>query len=571
MELYQHQIEARKRFRNMQGAALFWQPGCGKSCGSLAMAVDRYKAGEIDVLLIIAPNRIHTQWAVEQVPMWCGNTLYPNHIARVKNGAGEVVEEREMTGKKYNVFVQYKKNKKGLEWREGMLNVLCTNIETFSTQSYYQKFTKYCNQHKTMIILDEATVIKNPDSMRTQRLLYSFNDVVKRGKQILKSEPKTVMRVILTGTPVTESPFDLWSMYEFLYHNYFNCNYYAFKIRHGMFQQIEVEDRRINVLLNEVEGRRINVLLNEETWTRCKNLSYQEAGALFGISLRVYEIIQQQEKYQGPYIGMDMLKQQVDKIASFVKIEDVADMPEKMYNKKLLDMPEENMKVYKDMQDKFIAYYAGKTVDAKAKVTVKLRLQQIASGFITSIQDLPEDATDEEVIAFLADPPPREVTWFDKQPKVDQLIADLEELGKQEKVVILTHFTAEASRLYDVLSEKGFSVNLQTGWKKVGTIESFKEGREKVMVANIKVVSKGFNFQANCNHMMFYSNTFSLEDRQQSEARIFRLGQSKTCMYTDYCMRGTVDEDVWARLQQKQAMSDFFWTKDDISEDDLVW
>lgn len=65
--------------------------------------------------------------------------------------------------------------------------------------------------------------------------------------------------------------------------------------------------------------------------------------------------------------------------------------------------------------------------------------------------------------------------------------------------------------------------------------------------------------------------TFSLEDRQQSEARIFRLGQSKTCMYTDYCMRGTVDEDVWARLQQKQAMSDFFWTKDDISEDDLVW
>ena len=35
-------------------------------------------------------------------------------------------------------------------------------------------------------------------------------------------------------------------------------------------------------------------------------------------------------------------------------------------------------------------------------------------------------------------------------------------------------------------------------------------------------------------------------------------------------MKDTVDEDVWARLQQKQSMSDFFWTKDDVSEDDIV-
>lgn len=555
MELYQHQIKARDRFRHSAGAALFWQPGCGKSCGSLAMAVDRYLAKEIDVLLIIAPNRLHTQWAVEQVPQWCGNTLYPDHTAVVR---GEKV--REQTGTRYNVFVQHKKNKKPLIYKENMLNVLCVNIETFSTVEYYQKFVDYCNQHKTMIILDEATVIKNPDSKRTERLLYSFNDVVRRGRRILSSTPKTVMRVILTGTPVTESPFDLWSMFEFLYPNYFNCNYYAFKNKHGMFQTLEVE------------GRRIQVLLSEQCWNAVKHgkMTYQEASALFGISLKTYDLINLQTHYQGPYIGIDEVKQQIDKISSWVKIEDIADMPEKMYNKKLIDMSDEQAKVYKDMEQRFIAYYAGKTVDAKAKVTVKLRLQQIASGFITSLQEIPEDATDEEVIAWLADPPPREVTWFDKKPKVDQLVADLEELGKQEKAVILTHFTAEAAMLYDVLTEKGFSVNLQTGWKKVGTIESFKEGKEKIMVANTRVVSKGFNFQANCNHLYYYSNTFSLEDRQQSEARIYRLGQSKTCIYTDYCMKGTVDEDVFNRLKQKKAMSDYFWVQDDTSEDDLV-
>lgn len=555
MELYEHQKEARERFKDSDAAALFWQPGCGKSCGSLSLAVDKYREGKIDTLLIVAPNRIHTQWAVEQIPQWCGNTLFADNTTVVRGEKG-----RYQTGVRYNVFVQYKKfkGKKVPVFKEGMLNVLCVNIESFSTLSYYQIITDFCNSHKTMIILDEATVIKNPDSKRTQRLLYAFNDVVKHGKRILSSTPRTAMRVLLTGTPVTESPFDLWAMFEFLRPNFFNCNFYAFKNKHGMFRVLEVESRRISVLLNE------------EVWGRCKVLSYNECVDMFGVSLRTWEMIQTQTSYQGPYVGLDILKQQIAPLASFVKIEDIADMPERVYVERKMEMSDEQAEVYEDMQKRFVAYYAGKTVDAKSKVTVKLRLQQIASGFITSMEQLPEDATDEEVLEYLADPPPREVTWFDKKPKVDQLVADLEELGHEEKAVVLTHFTAEAAMLYDILSEKGFSVNLQTGWKKVGSIESFKEGHEKIMVANTRVVSKGFNFQANCNHLYYYSNTFSLEDRKQSEARIYRLGQSKTCIYTDYTMVGTVDEDVKARLQQKQLTSDFFWSNSDDKEDDFV-
>ena len=540
-DLYKHQTDAIERFSTMPYAALFWQPGCGKTCGSLSIAMKRYERGEIDTVLVIAPNRIHTQWALEQIPQWCGTAWY----------AGERLKSAETP----KVFVQYKKNKKELLWQHGMLNVACVNIETFSTEEYYQKFVEWCNAHRTMIILDEATVIKNPGSKRTQRLLYAFNDITRRGRTIVKSVPKTVMRIILTGTPVTESPFDLWSMFEFLSPDYFHCNFYAFKLRHGLFRTLEVE------------GRRIQVLINEEVWEACHKMNYEQAAQVFGITLRTYDTIIHQTVYSGPYIGLDVIKKQIDAAASFVKIEDIADMPEKVYNKRTLEMSKEQSQVYKDMEQKFIAFYAGKTVDAKAKVTVKLRLQQIASGFITSIVNIPEDATDEEVIAFLADPPPREVTWFAQMPKVDQLIADLEELGHSEKAVVLTHFTAEAAKLYDLLTEKGFSVNLQTGWKKVGTIESFKEGKEKIMVANTRVVSKGFNFQANCNHLYYYSNTFSLEDRQQSEARIYRLGQSKTCIYTDYVMKDTVDEDVWSKLRMKKVTSDYFWADAEEYED----
>lgn len=562
MELYEHQKKARERFRTEKGAALFWQPGCGKSAATLAMAVDRYRAGEIDVLLIIAPNRLHTQWAVEQVPLWCGYTLYPcekkvGKFEADKNKTELLTQTPELT-RRCHVAVQHKKTKKDLVYVEGKLNVLCVNIETFSTVSYYEKFVEYVNGHRSMVVIDEATVIKNPASKRTERLLYCFNDVVRRGKTIKSSVPKTVFRMLLTGTPVTESPFDLWSMCEFLYPNFFQTSYYGFKMKHGLFKVIEVE------------GRRINTLIDEDTWLRARSMPYPEASSVFGLTLRTYDIIRQQESYEGPYIGLEQIKQQLDRIASWVKIEDIVDMPDKVYVRRNMQMSEEQSQVYKDMEQKFVAYYQGKTVDAKAKVTVKLRLQQIASGFVTSFAQLPEDITDEELIAFLSDPPPREVTWFEDKPKVDQLVADLEELGKEEKAVVLCHFTAEAAMLFEVLTAKGFKVNMQTGWKKVGTIESFKEGTEKIMVANTRVVSKGFNFQANCNHLYYYSNTFSLEDRQQSEARIYRLGQSKSCIYTDYCMEGTVDEDVWNRLQRKKVMSDFFWAKDDTSEDDIA-
>lgn len=534
-ELFEHQKKALEKFKDSNAIPLFWEPGTGKSCGSLSIALDKYDRGLIDVLLIVAPNRIHTQWALEQCPLWLGDCWYVN-------GGKLNTKPLEMC----KCTVEYKKHKKALDWQEGKLNVKCVNIETFSTQTYYQKFTEYCNSHKTMIILDEATVIKNPKSVRSERLLYQFNDIIRSGRKVIGSVPKTVARAILTGTPVTEKPFDLWSMFEFLQPNFFHRNYYAFCQHHGLYYTIEVE------------GRRVNVLLKEEVWQAIRGMSYREAVAQFNVTLRTYDIIQHQVAFQGPYVGMEEISRQINQLASWCRIKDVQDMPAQVRNRKFLDMDDEQAKVYKDMENKFIAFYKGKTVDAKAKVTVRLRLQQIASGFVTSLASIPDDATDEEVIKFLEDPPPREVTWFDKKPKLEQTLIDLEELGSQQ-LLILTVFTAEAAMLYDTLTAKGYSVNMQTGWKKVGTIESFKEGKEQVMVANIRVVSKGFNFQAGCNHITFYSNTSSLEDRIQSEARIWRTGQTKTCIYNDYLMRGTVDESIKARLEMKQGISDFFW------------
>ena len=491
---------------------------------ALLIAEAKFNAGAIDAVLVIAPNGVHKQWAVEEVPKWL------SHV---------------------DTTVQWRKNKK-LFFIPGKLNIVCTNIEQFSTKTRYMDYVDWATSHKTFIILDEATRIKNPKAIRTQRLLYEFNTVVKRGKTILKSEPKTVARAILTGTPVTNGPFDVWPMFEFLRPGYFGCNWYAFQNKFGMFHSIQVN------------GRVIRILINEDAWIAIHGCSsFEMANALYGVTLSTYDTIKNQDHYEGPFRNVDMLRDKMLEIAMFVRIEDCIDMPDRTYNRKLLDMSSEQARVYRELETYFLTTYKDEKVEAKSKLTAYIRLQQIASGFVSSEQ-LPESEVE--------DPPPNKITWFDDQPKIDQLLCDVEEITDVDgitnnQVIIVCHFSAEAERIYDALTEEGYKVCLMTGWKKVGTIEGFKAGQYKIMVANIRVISMGFNLQERCNHMIFYSNTFSLEDRIQVEARIYRSGQQHPCIYLDYVMKDTIDMKVYAALKQKKQLADYIR---DTSVEDML-
>lgn len=521
---YKHQEVALERYRNKAEIPLFFDPGTGKTRTALLIAEAKFNAGQIDAVLVIAPNGVHKQWAVEEVPKWL------SHV---------------------DTTVQWRKNKK-LFFVEGKLNIVCTNIEQFSTKERYLDYVNWATSHKTFIILDEATRIKNPKAIRTQRLLYEFNTVVRRGKTILKSEPKTVARAILTGTPVTNGPFDVWPMFEFLRPGYFGVNWYGFQNRYGMFHAIQVN------------GRVIRILINEDAWSQIRNCtSFEMANALYGVSLSTYDTIRAQDHYEGPFRNVDSLRDKMLEIAMFVRIEDCIDMPDRTYNRKLLDMSAEQSRVYHEMELYFITQYKDEKVEAKSKLTAYIRLQQIASGFVSSEQ-LPESEVE--------DPPPNKITWFDDQPKIDQLLCDVEEITDVEgitnnQVIIVCHFSAEAERIYDALTAEGYKVCLQTGWKKVGSIDGFKRGDYKVMVANIRVISMGFNLQEHCNHMIFYSNTFSLEDRIQVEARIYRAGQAHPCIYLDYVMKDTIDMKVYAALKQKKQLADYIR---DTSVEDML-
>jgi len=95
-----------------------------------------------------------------------------------------------------------------------------------------------------------------------------------------------------------------------------------------------------------------------------------------------------------------------------------------------------------------------------------------------------------------------------------------------------------------------------TGSKKTGTIDDFRTGKYDIMVANGRLISRGYNLQ-NSHQMLFYDNTASLEDRLQLEGRIFRIGQDQACVYTDYVTKGTVEDLTLAALRQKKQLLDY--------------
>lgn len=519
-KLFNHQQVAFDRYKDASVIPIFFEPGCGKTLTALEIAMYKYEQGLIDCLLVIAPNKVDRQWAMEEIPKWC---------------------------KDVPTMVWNKKNKKQIPYVAGKLNIVCTNIDQFSTKTRYLDYVEWGNAHKTMIIVDEATKIKNPKAVRTQRLLYEFNDVCRRGKTMLYSTPKTVARCILTGTPITNGAFDVWSMFEFLQPNYFGLNYFAFQNTYGMFYTIQVN------------GRTVRVLINNESWQKIHACPvFELANTYYGVTLSTYDTIRNQEKYEGPFRNIEQLRQKIAEAAMFMRIEDAQDMPEKVYNRKLLPMSDEQARVYYEMENFLLSTYKGEEVSASTKLVSYIRLQQIASGFV-SVEQLAED---EEM-----DPPPNKIEWFDDVPKMDQLLLDMEEMDDTSPVIIVCHFSAEAERIYNMLVKEGYRCCLMTGWKTVGSIEGFKTGNYDVMVANIRVIGMGFNLQ-NSHHMIFYSNTFSLEDRIQVEARIYRTGQRNVCIYHDYVMEDTIDMKVFAALKQKKYLADYI--RDNSLEDMLT-
>jgi SNF2 family DNA or RNA helicase len=197
-------------------------------------------------------------------------------------------------------------------------------------------------------------------------------------------------------------------------------------------------------------------------------------------------------------------------------------------------MPKPLADQYKQMkEDLILELNNGDEITAQVVLTKLLRLQEITAGRYLENQDHNE-----------------------KLKELGEIIN--EALGNERQVVVWARFRNSLTIIAEYLEGAGLSYSLIHGDIKdrQTEIDKFQNGETKIFLGQERTGGLGINLTAG-NVMVYYENTFSLEDRKQSEDRIHRIGQANKCTYIDLVYLKTVDEHVLRAIQQKQDVAHY--------------
>ena len=449
---FAHQSKALEMSWDKEVFAYFMEMGTGKSKVLIDNIAMLYNAGKINGALIIAPKGVYKNWFDSEIP---------NHLP-------DYIE------KKIGLW-RTKPNDKDLKplFETGAeLHILIMNVEAFSTKNGLMFAQKFLSCHKTIIGIDESTAIKNPKAIRT--------------KSILELAYKAKYRRILTGSPVTKSPLDLFSQCYFLSPFLLGHeSFWSFKTRYAVTKQVNVSGRMIQLVV-----------------------AYKNLGELS------------------------------DKIKPFsyrVLKDDCLDLPSKTYTKRIIELTDEQKKVYKTMKEKAIAFLNGKMVSTAAVITQLMRLHQITCGHFTSddgeIQKIKNNRIN-ELMDILAEMEGKAVIWAHYRYDIEAIVEAIKKEYGDNSVV--TYYgdtsTDDRQKAIKLIQDKNSSVRFIVGTPQTGGYGITLTG---------------------ASTMIYYSNGYDLEKRQQSEARIDRIGQEKPMTYIDIIAEGTVDEKIVQSLRKK--------------------
>jgi len=301
---YAHQLTALENSWHKEEFAYFMEMGTGKTKVLIDNVAMLYDKGKVDGVLIIAPKGVVGTWYNQELP---------NHLAdHIEN---------------VTVLWQANINKKQQEKLDQLfktgheLHILVMNVEALSTDKGKLFAAKFLRSHKSMLAIDESTTIKNPKAKRTKNIL-SLGNICK-------------YRRIMTGSPVTRNPLDLYSQCEFLNPNLLQfTSYYAFRNRYAEMKTIHVHGRSVDVVHKFQNLKELSETL--------KPFSYR------------------------------VLKQ------------DCLDLPEKVYIKREISLSPEQKKLYEQMKKQAFATLNGKQVTSVTVLTQLMRLQQITCGHFTA-------------------------------------------------------------------------------------------------------------------------------------------------------------------------------------------
>lgn len=526
---YAHQLRANEFIENKNSCALFMEQGTGKTRVAILKAHSLYIKGLIDRVLIISPNGVKDQWVDEQFP-----THYPNDewSGVVWKGMNTKKEKD-----KFNDLLMYRE-----------LKVWSVNVEAFQASTIDQYIRMYCVANKTYIIVDESTRIKNG---RRRPLRGGKRAGAKSTNKILDMFENIKYKSILTGTPSPNSPFDLWSQFEFLKKDFFGMDFFFFQHHYGIMMKRSIDgNRTFNTILDEKTFMFIKSELKKFHELHPSDIEF----IAHKYNIKVSDVIKinNSEEYS-PYKNLDELRDKIASITFFVKKKDCLDLPDKVYEKIYVEMSKEQKQVYDTLKKEMYATYMTRELTVTTKMVMALRLQMVTGGLFPYAEAtirLTESGEEVFDTGFSYD-------IIKGNQKIITLINDLEEVPKDTSIIVWARFTGEIEQIYNALIKEGYKAEKYIGGSSISVVDRFKAREFQILVSNPLKGGEGLNLQV-ATLQYFYSNSFMADKRLQAEDRSHRIGQTNKVLYKDLICKNTVDERVYEVLRRKENLIDFF-------------
>ena len=453
---YAHQLEALKQSYNKEYYAFFMEMGTGKSKVLIDEIGGYFLQGKIDSALIIAPKGVYRNWERGEIPTHLPDEI-PYTVAAWR-APSEMTKDD-------------KKKLKDIIYPNGKLRILLMNIEALSGSVGIKYVTQFLHKNRTLLAIDESTTIKTPTASRT--------------KNAIKISKLAKVRRIMTGSPVTKNPLDVYAQLEFLSPNITRQNYWAFKSRYAVMVRRNFGTRSTNLVVGFQRLPELNTIIDQYSYRVLK--------------------------------------------------EDCLDLPEKIYTTRTISLTSEQVKAYEEMRRFNITEMDGKTMTSLSTLAALIRLHQITCGHVTF-----DDGDTKEI----------------KSNRMNELLNILEEVDG--KVIIWANYRFDIKKIQQTLSEKFGSDSVATYYgdtkdrDRQDIVEKFQDKNSslKYFVGNPSTGGYGLTLTA-AHTVVYYSNSYDLEKRMQSEDRAHRIGQVNKVTYVDMIAEGTVDEKIVRSLRSK--------------------
>lgn len=463
---FKHQYDTLVETWEKLSWAFFMEMGTGKSKLLIDTAGLLYVNQNLDTVVVIAKKGEYANWA---------HTQFPEHLPpEIKNQVFlfSTSYYRTAAGKReFKKLIEPSSDRK--------LRVIVINVEALATAPGREalKLVYETSKEGVMIAVDECTCVKNIKA--------------KRSKEVYVWAAKSKYKRIMTGTPITQSPLDLWGQCLVLGRSMLGFkSFYAFRGRYAELETKHFGPRAIQVVKR--------------------------------------------------YVNLQELSRLLSTFSTILTKADCLDLPPKVYKRIDVQLSKTQQDLYNQMRDQAMLELDGHEVEVTNVITQIVKLHQIACGQLKLDEKTYHSIENNRLPALmelLEDYPGKVIIWANYRQTLEDVVEALREKYGDETV----------GPYYGGVPDK----------ERAETIKRFQDPNDSLRFFVSNPQSGGYGLTlTEANLVVYYSNSYNLEHRLQSEDRAHRIGQDDKVTYVDLVSPDTVDIKILDALRKKKNLAD---------------